>query len=66
MISCLGSAKSERLIENIVRCVELPIRGLAARDPRERVTGGGVLAVSLVVEGYEGSCVNEEFQLESP
>lgn len=66
MVSCLGSAQGKRLIENIVRGVELPINGLSAGDPRERVGRGAVLAVPLVVEGYEGSCVDEEPRLGLP
>ena len=66
MVPGLGPTQSERLVENIVRGVELAIRRLTARNPRERVTSRRVLTVPLVIECYKGSCVDEELQLDSP
>jgi len=66
MVSGLRPAESKRLVQYIVRGIELAIRGLAAPNPREGFARRDVLPIPFVVECHKGSSVNEELQLDSP
>jgi len=59
MVPSLRPKQSKRFVESIVRSIELPIRRLTARNPRERVASGRVSTVPLAIECYEGSRVEE-------